>query len=126
MTLQGIRDLQQEYQQRFGPNDYRPNLFVTYWSFRMMIGLMAIPVLFALIALWLTRGGQIPNQRWFSWLALLTMPAPFLANSAGWVFTEMGRQPWVVVLTRPVISWFDSPSKQASRITPPPWSPRLC
>lgn len=75
MTLQGIRDLQQEYQQRFGPNDYRPNLFVTYWSFRMMIGLMAIPVLFALIALWLTRGGQIPNQRWFSWLALLTMPA---------------------------------------------------
>lgn len=97
VTLQGIRDLQQEYQQRFGPNDYRPNLFVTYWSFRMMIGLMAIPVLFALIALWLTRGGQIPNQRWFSWLALLTMPAPFLANSAGWVFTEMGRQPWVVV-----------------------------
>lgn len=54
-------------------------------------------MLFALIALWLTRGGQIPNQRWFSWLALLTMPAPFLANSAGWVFTEMGRQPWVVV-----------------------------
>ncbi|WP_049959551.1 cytochrome d ubiquinol oxidase subunit II [Mycobacterium tuberculosis] len=97
VTLQGIRDLQQEYQQRFGPNDYRPNLFVTYWSFRMMIGLMAIPVLFALIALWLTHGGQIPNQRWFSWLALLTMPAPFLANSAGWVFTEMGRQPWVVV-----------------------------
>ncbi|OMC38389.1 cytochrome ubiquinol oxidase subunit I [Mycobacterium sp. IS-1264] len=97
VTLQGVRDIQQDYQQRFGPNDYRPNLFVTYWSFRAMIGFLAIPLLFALAALWLTRGGRIPNQRWFSRLALLTLPTPFLANSAGWVFTEMGRQPWIVV-----------------------------
>ncbi len=97
VTLQGVRDIQQDYQQRFGPNDYRPNLFVTYWSFRMMIGLMAVPVLFALTTLWLTRGGRTPNRRWFSWFALLTIPMPFLANSAGWVFTEMGRQPWIVV-----------------------------
>jgi cytochrome d ubiquinol oxidase subunit I len=96
VTLQGVKDLQQQYQTRYGPGDYRPNLFVTYWSFRIMIGLLAIPVLFALVALWLTRRGRIPNQRWFSWFALLTIPAPFLANSAGWVFTEMGRQPWIV------------------------------
>jgi cytochrome d ubiquinol oxidase subunit I len=97
VTLQGVRNIQQQDEQRFGPNDYRPNLFVTYWSFRAMIGLLAVPVLFALVALWLTRGGRIPDQRWFSRLALLTIPTPFLANSAGWVFTEMGRQPWVVV-----------------------------
>jgi cytochrome bd ubiquinol oxidase subunit I len=97
VTLQGVRNIQQDYQHKFGPNDYRPNLFVTYWSFRMMIGLMAIPVLFALATLWLTRGGRTPTKRWFPWLALLTIPTPFLANSAGWVFTEMGRQPWVVV-----------------------------
>jgi cytochrome d ubiquinol oxidase subunit I len=97
VTLQGVRDLQQADEQRFGPNDYRPNLFVTYWSFRMMIGLLAIPGLFALATLWLTRGGRAPGQKWFSWLALLTIPTPFLANSAGWVFTEMGRQPWIVV-----------------------------
>jgi cytochrome d ubiquinol oxidase subunit I len=96
VTLHGVNDLQREYQQRFGPDDYRPNLFVTYWSFRLMIGLLLIPGLFALTVLWLTRGGRIPNQRWFSWFALLTIPTPFLANIAGWVFTEMGRQPWVV------------------------------
>ena len=39
-----------------------------------MIGLLAIPVLFALVALWLTRGGRIPDQRWFAWFALLTIP----------------------------------------------------
>jgi cytochrome d ubiquinol oxidase subunit I len=97
VTLQGVRNIQQDYEHRFGPNDYRPNLFVTYWSFRAMIGLMAIPVLFALSTLWLTRRGRTPTRRWFSWFALLTIPTPFLANSAGWVFTEMGRQPWIVV-----------------------------
>jgi cytochrome d ubiquinol oxidase subunit I len=96
VTLDGVKDLQREYQQRFGPGDYRPNLFVTYWAFRIMIGLSAIPVLFAVATLWLTRRGRIPDHRWLSWFALLTIPMPFLANSAGWVFTEMGRQPWVV------------------------------
>jgi cytochrome bd ubiquinol oxidase subunit I len=97
VTLEGVTDLQQQYQERFGPGDYRPNLFVTYWAFRAMIGLLLIPVAFALVALWLTRRGRIPDQRWFSWFGLITIPTPFLANSAGWVFTEMGRQPWVVV-----------------------------
>ena len=97
VTLQGVHNIQQDYQHRFGPNDYRPNLFVTYWSFRAMIGLLAIPGLFAVIALWLTRGGRVPGQRWFPWLALIAIPAPFLANISGWVFTEMGRQPWIVV-----------------------------
>jgi cytochrome d ubiquinol oxidase subunit I len=97
VTLQGVEDLQQQYQERFGPGDYRPNLFVTYWAFRAMIGLLLVPVAFALTTLWLTRRGRIPNQKWFGWFAVATIPTPFLANSAGWVFTEMGRQPWVVV-----------------------------
>ncbi|OJZ68644.1 cytochrome ubiquinol oxidase subunit I [Mycolicibacterium diernhoferi] len=96
VELQGVQDLQAEYEQKFGPGDYRPNLFVTYWSFRAMIGLLAVPMLFAMAALWLTRGGRIPRQRWFATFALVTLPTPFLANIAGWVFTEMGRQPWVV------------------------------
>jgi cytochrome bd ubiquinol oxidase subunit I len=96
VTLDGVKNIQQQDQTRFGPGDYRPNLFVTYWAFRIMIGLLLIPVLFALVALWMTRGGRTPDQRWFSWLALVTIPMPFLANSAGWVFTEMGRQPWIV------------------------------
>ncbi|AFM17326.1 cytochrome bd-type quinol oxidase, subunit 1 [Mycolicibacterium chubuense NBB4] len=96
VTLEGVQDLQQSYQERFGPGDYRPNLFVTYWAFRAMIGLLLVPVAFALVSLWLTRRGRIPHQKWFGLFGILTIPAPFLANSAGWVFTEMGRQPWVV------------------------------
>jgi cytochrome d ubiquinol oxidase subunit I len=95
--LDGVKDLQEQYVEKFGPGDYRPNLFVTYWAFRTMIGLLAVPMLFALTVLWLTRRGRVPTSPWLSRFALLTLPTPFLANSAGWVFTEMGRQPWVVV-----------------------------
>ncbi|BBZ33813.1 cytochrome ubiquinol oxidase subunit I [Mycolicibacterium confluentis] len=97
VTLQGVEDLQLAAEEKFGPGNYRPNLFVTYWSFRAMIGFLAFPMLFALTALWLTRRGRTPHQRWFSNFALVTLPTPFLASTAGWVFTEMGRQPWVVV-----------------------------
>jgi cytochrome d ubiquinol oxidase subunit I len=97
VTLEGVEDLQASAEERFGPGNYRPNLFVTYWSFRAMIGFLAVPMLFALCALWLTRGGRTPDQRWFAKLAVWTLPTPFLASMAGWVFTEMGRQPWVVV-----------------------------
>ncbi|AQT80334.1 cytochrome ubiquinol oxidase subunit I [Mycolicibacterium litorale] len=96
VTLPGAKDLQAQYEQKFGPEWYVPNLFVTYWSFRAMIGLLAIPLLFALTTLWLTRGGRVPDKRWFSRFAVWTIPTPFLASMAGWVFTEMGRQPWVV------------------------------
>ncbi|BCK52829.1 cytochrome ubiquinol oxidase subunit I [Nocardia wallacei] len=96
VRLEGVKDLQESYNEKFGPGDYRPNLFVTYWSFRAMIGWVAGSGAIALLGFWMTRRGRVPDQRWFSWLSLLVIPTPFLANSSGWVFTEMGRQPWVV------------------------------
>lgn len=97
VELEGVVDLQRAYNEQFGPGDYRPNLFVTYWSFRAMIGLAAGSALLVFAGFWVTRRGRVPDQRWFSRLSLLAIPTPFLANAAGWVFTEMGRQPWVVV-----------------------------
>ena len=124
VTLDGVKDLQEQAVEKFGPGDYRPNLFVTYWAFRVMIGLLAVPVLFALVAIWLTRGGRTPGQRWLSMFALATLPTPFLANSAGWVFTEMGRQPWVVVpnptgeqMVRLTVSEGVSPNSAATVVT---------
>ncbi|MEH3154447.1 MAG: cytochrome ubiquinol oxidase subunit I [Gordonia paraffinivorans] len=96
-TLPGVAEMQQHYTQTIGPGDYRPNLFVTYWAFRAMIGWAAGSALLALAGLWFTRGGRVPQARWLGRLALLAIPTPFLANSSGWVFTEMGRQPWMVV-----------------------------
>ncbi|MFF4773706.1 cytochrome ubiquinol oxidase subunit I [Microtetraspora fusca] len=95
-SVEGINDLQKEYTAKYGPGDYRPSVPVTYWTFRLMIGFGALASLLALVGLWLTRKGRTPGSRWFYRAALAAMALPFLANAAGWIFTEMGRQPWTV------------------------------
>ncbi|MCW2639051.1 MAG: cytochrome ubiquinol oxidase subunit [Dactylosporangium sp.] len=94
--VEGVNDIQRSYQQRYGPGDYRPMVPVTYWSFRLMIGLGMISVLLAALGLWLTRRGRTPTSRRFWQAAIWSVSLPLLANSFGWVFTEMGRQPWTV------------------------------
>jgi cytochrome bd ubiquinol oxidase subunit I len=95
--VEGIRDIQRESEEQFGPGDYRPIIPVTYWTFRYMIGFGVVTAALALLGLIMMRGGRNPaEKRWFYLAALWTIPFPLIANSFGWVFTEMGRQPWVV------------------------------
>ncbi|KWX03825.1 cytochrome BD ubiquinol oxidase subunit I [Carbonactinospora thermoautotrophica] len=94
--VEGINDLQQKYQAQYGPGDYRPNIPVAYWSFRLMIGTGMAVALFALVGLWLTRRGRLPANRWVWRIGIASIALPLIANSLGWIFTEMGRQPWTV------------------------------
>ena len=61
-----------------------------------MMGLGFLTMLFAAMALWATRRGGTPQARWWTWVAVLTPLLPVFANSWGWIFTEVGRQPWIV------------------------------
>ncbi|WP_327091040.1 cytochrome ubiquinol oxidase subunit I [Nonomuraea sp. NBC_01738] len=94
--VQGINDLQAQYEKEFGPGDYRPYIPITYWGFRLMIGAGALAALIALVLLWLTRKGRIPERRWIWSVAVWSVVLPIVAHSFGWIFTEMGRQPWIV------------------------------
>ncbi|WP_277211674.1 cytochrome ubiquinol oxidase subunit I [Isoptericola croceus] len=101
--LPGVYDVQEEYTARYGdvtaagtPVQYTPPLAITYWSFRLMIGLAAFSVALALAALWLTRKGRVSDNVWLGRLGIIALPMPFAASSFGWIFTEVGRQPWVV------------------------------
>jgi len=101
--IKGVTELQALAEERFGytdeagePISYIPNLAVTYWSFRLMIGFALGSAALAVAALWLTRKGRVTGSLWFSRLAVAAIATPFLASSFGWIFTEMGRQPWVV------------------------------
>jgi len=99
--VQGVDSVQAYYQEKYADQfgedyDYRPNLIVTYYSFRLMIGPIIFPVALALAGLWFTRKEKIWESTLAGKFALVTIPMPFIAASFGWIFTEMGRQPWVV------------------------------
>jgi cytochrome d ubiquinol oxidase subunit I len=94
--VDGINQVQAQEVARFGAGDYRPNVPITYWSFRLMIGFGLLAAFVAAAGLWLMRKRRVPTSRWFYRIAALSVVTPFLANSMGWIFTEIGRQPWVV------------------------------
>ncbi|WP_344481959.1 cytochrome ubiquinol oxidase subunit I [Glycomyces endophyticus] len=94
--VEGINDLNAQYNDMFGPGDYVPYIPLTYWSFRFMIGFGLLAMAMAVIVWWSTRRGRLPAHRLFWPVVMWMAVTPFLANSSGWIFTEMGRQPWVV------------------------------
>ncbi|MDA0645016.1 MULTISPECIES: cytochrome ubiquinol oxidase subunit I [Nonomuraea] len=94
--VEGINDIQKRYEAMYGPGDYVPAVGIAYWSFRLMIGFGMLAAGLALLGLWLTRKGRLPERPWLYRLAVLGIGLPFLANTMGWIFTEMGRQPWTV------------------------------
>lgn len=94
--VKGINDLQAEYTAKFGPGNYAPYVPLVFWAFRAMIGLGLIAVLFALFVWWRTRKGKVPSNKWLGWAAVTCVLFPLGGISAGWIFTEMGRQPWIV------------------------------
>src|SRR5699024_6302764 len=69
---------------------------VTYWGFRLMITFGGIAALAAAIGLFIGRKGTVPHDKTLMNMAWLSILAPFAANSTGWIFTEMGRQPFTV------------------------------
>ncbi len=95
-TVEGINDIQAQYEQKYGPGSYKPVIPVAYWTFRFMIGFGALAGVFALFALWATRKGRTPKSKWFTRAALIMPILPLAGISFGWMFTEMARQPWIV------------------------------
>ncbi|SDY95801.1 cytochrome bd-I ubiquinol oxidase subunit 1 apoprotein [Micromonospora pattaloongensis] len=105
--VRGISDLQAQYAAQYGPGNYTPIIPVTYWSFRFMIAFGMAAAAIALWALWAQRRGRTPTSKWLLRAGLIMPALPLAANSFGWIFTEMGRQPWIVfgeMLTRDGVS----------------------
>ncbi|HEY3682727.1 MAG TPA: cytochrome ubiquinol oxidase subunit I, partial [Streptosporangiaceae bacterium] len=94
--VQGMDQLQAAAVARYGPGSYTPFVPVTYWSYRLMIVVGLATGLIAAIVLWRTRGGRTPKSRSLLGAAVGLPVMPLVASTAGWVFTEMGRQPWLV------------------------------
>jgi cytochrome d ubiquinol oxidase subunit I len=92
----GINQLQKQSVKKYGAGSYVPVVWLCYWSFRIMVGLGILLFLLGGTALWLVRKRRLERSPRFLRFATWMVLAPFLANSFGWIFTEAGRQPWVV------------------------------
>ncbi len=67
-----------------------------YYAYHVMAGLGTFfIVIMALAAVYLWRG-KLYGRRWLLWILMLTLPFPFIANTAGWMTAEFGRQPWII------------------------------
>jgi cytochrome d ubiquinol oxidase subunit I len=97
--VEGINDLQAQYEQQYGPGNYvPPAIWLTYWSFRAMVGSGVLMFLLGLVGLFFAFRSRLGDGQG-KWLLRLLIPAillPYLANSTGWMLTEVGRQPWIV------------------------------
>ena len=94
--VQGINQIQAKDVAKSGPGSYKPILWVTYWTFRIMVGCGIVMLGLMAAGLWLMRRRRLERSTWFLRLSVLAIALPFVANTTGWIFTEMGRQPWVV------------------------------
>ena len=94
-TVEGINDLQAQYVEMFGPGAYYPTVWITYWSFRWMMFFGFLAMFVALIGLIVTRKGY-ETKPWMWNVAIANATMPLWGIIIGWIFTEMGRQPWIV------------------------------
>lgn len=92
----GLNELQAQDVAEYGPGDYVPNVFIQYWSMRVMAYLGTLVFLFSAWGAWLAFRRKLPTSRVFLFLATWAVPLPYLMNTAGWMLTENGRQPWIV------------------------------
>jgi cytochrome bd ubiquinol oxidase subunit I len=92
----GLSQLQAEYEKKYGPGNYVPDVFIQYWSMRIMAYLASLVLALALWGAWLLHKNRLERSKWFLRLSLWAVVTPFLMNTAGWMLTENGRQPWIV------------------------------
>jgi cytochrome d ubiquinol oxidase subunit I len=92
----GINQMQAAEAAKYGAGNYAPVLWLTYWSFRAMVGAGILMIAVSAWGVWLWWRKQLGAGRWFRRAALAGIVLPIIANASGWIFTEAGRQPWIV------------------------------
>jgi cytochrome d ubiquinol oxidase subunit I len=111
----GLNQLQAQYQKKYGPGNYVPNVAIQYWSMRTMAGLGSLVLLLALWGGWLLYRGKLRSSKAFLWVSVWAVITPFLMNTAGWLLTESGRQPWIVQGLQKTVN-ANSPSVSSTEI----------
>jgi len=80
----------------FPEEDWPDNIPLLYYSYHVMVGLGTFFIAITVLATFLLWRRKLFESRWMLWVLMLATPFPFIANTAGWLTAELGRQPWLV------------------------------
>ena len=94
--MKGINNLEAEFDAEYGEDDYTPRVAEMFWFFRIMVGMGGLMILLSLVSLWMVWKKKIADIPLVLKILPFAIAAPYIANSTGWLMTEMGRQPWIV------------------------------
>lgn len=94
--VKGINNLQAEFEAQYGSGDYVPPVVIPYWAFRLMVGSGGLMLALALLGLYLFYWKKLDRYPWALKILTWALFIPYLANSSGWLLTEVGRYPWAV------------------------------
>ena len=94
--VKGINNIQAEYEQKYGEGNYIPNVTLSFYSFRLMVGAGMLMLLIGLAGLYFYKKGTIYDKNKLLKLMIFSIALPYLANSSGWILTEVSRAPWIV------------------------------
>ncbi|HUA02672.1 MAG TPA: cytochrome ubiquinol oxidase subunit I [Solirubrobacteraceae bacterium] len=114
-AVTGLDELQAQYQAKYGPGNYVPDVFIQYWSIRIMAYLGSLVLLLSLWGVWLLHRNRLRNSRLFLTVSVWAVVTPFLMNTTGWLLTESGRQPWIVQGLQKTVN-ANSPSVSSTEI----------
>lgn len=95
-SLSGMKTLQDQYVEQYGEGNYIPPVKTTFWSFRVMVASGFLMIFLSFIGLILHWKNKLPTSRRFLKWLIPAIFLPYIANTAGWIMSEIGRQPWVV------------------------------
>lgn len=95
-VVEGVNDLEKQYEQKYGAGSYTPVIWLAYWSFRLMIGFGVLACLIGAYLWWRSRKGDLPRNKWLVRSTYALAFTPLIGISFGWIFTESARQPWIV------------------------------
>jgi len=94
--VEGINDIQAQYVQKYGPGNYIPPVTLSFYTFRLMVGSGMVMLLISFVGLYYYKKRTIYGKIKLLKLMVLSIALPYIANSTGWILTEVSRTPWIV------------------------------
>jgi cytochrome d ubiquinol oxidase subunit I len=94
--VEGLNQLQAQYEAKYGPGNYIPPVTISFYAFRLMVGAGSLMLILSIVALYFLKKKNIDKKPLLLKLLVFSIALPYIANSTGWILTEVSRSPWIV------------------------------